>query len=246
MIGAHQKVALEFSGGKDSTALLYLARPYLSRITVIYTDTGAAFPHVREFVRKTCSKLNAELLIAHPKIDVATFTEGNGFPSDVIPAEASVAMKPYMQQNGTLQSYMQCCAEMIWKPMHAAVLETGATLVLRGSKKCDVRVGVGRHYLENGIEYDSPLWDWSDADVFAYLDAEGVKLPQHYETVTDSLDCWFCTAHLAHGGKGRMDYLRANYPDLWPETKRRLNEVARIVGEHQAKIVSVFEMARDG
>ena len=44
MLGSHKHAVLQFSGGKDSTALMYLARPWLDRITVIFGETGATFP----------------------------------------------------------------------------------------------------------------------------------------------------------------------------------------------------------
>jgi 3'-phosphoadenosine 5'-phosphosulfate sulfotransferase (PAPS reductase)/FAD synthetase len=49
---AHEpgKVALMFSGGKDSRALIELFRPYLDGITIYHCDTGDMFPEIREYV----------------------------------------------------------------------------------------------------------------------------------------------------------------------------------------------------
>src|SRR5258705_1448544 len=85
----HERIALQFSGGKDSTALLYLARPWLDRITVIFAESGATFPHVVEHIKRTCSKLGARLEVIHPPADGFAFTALHRLPADVVPVEAS-------------------------------------------------------------------------------------------------------------------------------------------------------------
>jgi 3'-phosphoadenosine 5'-phosphosulfate sulfotransferase (PAPS reductase)/FAD synthetase len=221
---------LQFSGGKDSTALLYLARPHLARIRVLYVDTGAAFPHVKRHVVETCERLGARLTIVHSH--VREHIDAHGMPADVVPVEATAEMAPFLKAPAPvrLQSYLNCCAANLWLPMHEAVKASGARIVLRGSKLADARVGVPDRFMAGGIEYRSPLWDWSDADVMAYLAAEGATLPEHYSEIPDSLDCWLCTAHMAHHGRERLAWTREHYPDLWPEVAERMRQVAAAVG----------------
>ena len=45
------KVACAFSGGKDSTVLLDLARRAFPDISAVFVDTGLEYPEIREFVR---------------------------------------------------------------------------------------------------------------------------------------------------------------------------------------------------
>ena len=52
LFNRHKKAVLSFSGGKDSLACLHLCRPYRDKLTVAWVNTGAAFPHIVEFVRK--------------------------------------------------------------------------------------------------------------------------------------------------------------------------------------------------
>ena len=46
----HGRGALQFSGGKDSLALVYLLRPQWDRLTLYHVDTGDLLPEVREIV----------------------------------------------------------------------------------------------------------------------------------------------------------------------------------------------------
>jgi 3'-phosphoadenosine 5'-phosphosulfate sulfotransferase (PAPS reductase)/FAD synthetase len=47
------RVAVSFSGGKDSTVLLHIARKCYPDIPAVFVDTGIEFPEVREFVLST-------------------------------------------------------------------------------------------------------------------------------------------------------------------------------------------------
>lgn len=45
------KVVVSFSGGKDSTVLLYLVRKLFPDVRGVFCDTGLEFPEIREFVK---------------------------------------------------------------------------------------------------------------------------------------------------------------------------------------------------
>jgi len=94
VLEGHDRAVLQFSGGKDSTALLWRARPWLDRITVLYGDPGDAFPHIRAFVEETCAKLGAGLQIVRPPMDVLAYHAVAGLPADIVPVEADAAFAP--------------------------------------------------------------------------------------------------------------------------------------------------------
>jgi len=267
MLGSHKNAVLQFSGGKDSTALIYLARPWLERITVVFAETGATFPHLVRHIEDTCRKLGAKLVVVRPATDVHEHTAHYGLPADIVPVEASVVAKFFLKPPPAqiLQPYTQCCGAMLWDPMSNYVKDNGVDLVLRGSKASDRRVGVGPSVEVDGVTYKSPLWDWSDQDVYAYLAEQGATLPDHYRmarhqgveerpssravdgrerpgAINDSLDCWICTAHLAHHGDEKLRYIRAHYPNLWPIVSERIERVRSVLDSERERISSALNV----
>lgn len=238
--------AIQFSGGKDSLAVLYLMRPVLSRMTVYFGDTGGVYPHMSKFVHETCDRLGAKLRIVTPAVSLDAHHEKFGLPSDIVPVETSEAMRAYNGAEGQmLQSNLSCCAAMLWQPLQQALIDDKVQKVYRGSKACDGHVGVPDGFIDaHGITYHSPLWNWSDADVFSYLREVGADLPAHYGVVNNSFDCLYCTAFLKSAGAAeRLDWTRINYPNEWPELKRRLLAVRAVVARESLAIAPALSIA---
>jgi 3'-phosphoadenosine 5'-phosphosulfate sulfotransferase (PAPS reductase)/FAD synthetase len=80
-----EKVYISFSGGKDSTVLLDLARRIYPNIVAVFIDTGLEYPEVRKFA---LSKEN--VIRITPKIPFNKVIEQYGYP--VISKEVSGAI----------------------------------------------------------------------------------------------------------------------------------------------------------
>jgi len=235
---------LQFSGGKDSLAILSLCKD--KNITVHFVDTGAALPHMSKFIRDACKKFDVPLEVISPPMPVQEYTELYGLPSDIVPSELSPenAFLLKTPPETKIQSRLQCCNAMRWNPMQTAIIKSGITTVIRGYKDSDKYKTQGsRVLLDNGIKYVAPLYDWTDKDVFEYLEKEGLELPEQYGTTDNSLDCWLCTAFSDNKGS-EMDfkYIRDSYPELWPELVSRAGRIKSAVEKEKAKIDAVFDI----
>lgn len=245
MLG-HKKAVLQFSGGKDSLAALYLCRPWLDDIEVHFGNTGAVFPHIVEFVKRTCGSLGANLKIIEPDEDIGAYHKAHGLPSDIVPvwssADAMTGEPP------KVQSALTCCYNMLWKPLALALMRSEATLCIRGTKDCDERLGLRgeRARDASGMEYFSPVWDWSDGGVLEYLSKEGAEIPPQYPKVDDGMDCWLCTGHLrTHYGMDRMKYIMKHFPEYAPEISRRAGALKAILHAEQDKVDKVLNIAME-
>lgn len=69
------QVYVSFSGGKDSTVLLDLARRCFPDIEAVFVDTGLEYPEIREFV-----KTHENVTILRPKMGFKDVIEKYGYP----------------------------------------------------------------------------------------------------------------------------------------------------------------------
>jgi 3'-phosphoadenosine 5'-phosphosulfate sulfotransferase (PAPS reductase)/FAD synthetase len=189
--------ALQFSGGKDSLACLYLHRDRWDEILVCWVNTGAAYPEVVEYMRGWAARLPHFLEIAS---DQQAQIERNGYPSEVVPLNYSPFGRAHVKGVGALkiQSYFGCCAENIWFPMQAEMHRRGIRKIIRGQRRQERRTGIVTNgYIDTqGIEYVLPIENWTEQQVFDYLREVGAELPPYYATERTSRDCWDCTAYL--------------------------------------------------
>lgn len=237
IIARHERIALQFSGGKDSLAVLYLMRPYWDRLTVYWTDTGDSFPETRELMDQI------KRLVPHferiqgcqPEV-IKAF----GLPSDIVPSN-STPMGIMLRPGAPLiQDRYSCCMRSMMIPMHERMVQDGITLIIRGQKNSDrMRAPMKSGYVENGIEYLFPIEDWDDAKVFAYLKEQGVALPRFYEMMSSAPDCMTCSAYWE---EGRGAYLKKYHPEQYQEYQRRLNTIS----EATAEAITHFNMEIGG
>jgi phosphoadenosine phosphosulfate reductase len=218
ILARHERIALQFSGGKDSLACLYLLRPYWDRITVYWLNTGDAYPETVQLAGMVRDMVPRFVEIAgRQPASIAGF----GLPSDIVPA-SSTPMGVTVAQGGVLiQDRYSCCARSIMVPLHERMFEDGVTLIIRGQRADDrLKAPIASGHVEAGIEYLFPIEGWSTQQVMTYLREQGAPVPRFYEVLDDAPDCLTCSAWWE---KGEARYLKRYYPDAYGEVQRRLD-----------------------
>lgn len=208
----HQLACLQFSGGKDSLACLWLIEPWWAKTVVLWVNTGAAFPETLELMEKVRAMVPHFL---EERTDQPAQVKRKGYPVDVLPI---VHHKHFpLNRHPRLQGFLDCCYENIMEPAEAATKRLGATLVIRGQKDADCLKGTLQSGQKaDGQEFLYPIESWTDEEVFSYLKQTPLGVPAHYDQVGTSLDCWSCTAYLGDN-LGKMRYLRDKHPE-WHST----------------------------
>lgn len=226
-LSSYKKPALQFSGGKDSLACLYLLRDQLDRITVYWLDTGDGCP-------ETLAGIEAvRAWIPHFEIvrsDVAAWRAAHGSPSDLVPAAAHWIGVAYGMAPERISNRFDCCFHNIMAPMHWRMVEDGVDAVIRGTKACDT----GRVPAEGPNEHYTvllPLRDWSHQQVFNYLDAVGAArnpIYDHFRGVS-APECMGCTAWWEDG---KAAYLKSRHPERHSRYVLQLESVRRVLQGH--------------
>ncbi len=233
-LGAHERIGLSFSGGKDSLACVYMLRDarLLDRVTVYHNDTGDLLPEVRDIVEHV--KGFAPRFV-HLRGDVAGWIAANGLPSDLVPYTAH-PFAATVGQGAPIVSRYDCCVANLMMPLWDRIVADGVTLLIRGTRRGDFpRLPVVSGETAAGVEFLYPLQDWSADDVFAYLRRVGAPICRVYEAGHQAPECARCTAWQ---NVGMGAYLRRYHPDLFNDYRARMNVVLGAVGPVAATLAA--------
>ena len=204
-------VYVSFSGGKDSTVLLNIARKLYPNIKALYIDTGLEYPEVKQFV-KTWDNVD----IVRPKLSFREVLSKYGYP--VISKEQSQYIHQYRNAKsektkktriegnkwgrGKISNkwlYMldapflisdQCCNIMKKDPAKKYEKENNVVPIVGTlAEESSLRTS---HYIKNGCNaFDSkrpkstPLGFWTNGDILQYIKEYNIKIPSVYGDIVE-------------------------------------------------------------
>jgi phosphoadenosine phosphosulfate reductase len=226
--------ALQFSGGLDSLATLFLKREDWDDILVMWCNTGAAYPETAAYMADIADVVPHFLEV---KSDKPAWEAVNGVAVDLVATDSTILGQAI---RGTLDSprfidYLQCCSANIWHPLAEAVFQRGIKHVIRGQRQGEKRKAPIRsgHVDHNGVLYEFPIEAWTKEQVWAYC-REHCRdwIPPYYAAGEQtSHDCWDCVAYL--------DENRSRLQNL-PDEKKVV--VAQKLQNHYKSIVKQLEV----
>lgn len=214
---------LQFGGGKDSLACLYLLEKRWNEITVVWLNAGAAFPETLEQMAHIREQVPHFLEV---KSDVHANIRAHGWPADMLPVRNTHLGQLTTGETGPLmQTWWNCCNANFWEPLHKATLALNPTTIYRGQRISeDYKSPLRDGNVFDGVTYRFPIQAWTEAQVEEYLQGRGVSIPAHYQHTQKSLDCWCCTAYL-DAKLDQLRYLRARHPDKYAIVLPKLREL---------------------
>jgi len=180
---------IQFSGGRDSMAMLGLVREVTDDFVCCYMATGLEFKGIIQFVKSTCAELGVRLLISNPSM-----YKGNLFKR----------IERFQSFPGLIATW--CCRDLKLRPqkkLFQATFGKGATLYkLEGIRLSESirRKYIYKDYSGNPIREDGehrgtyevfPIINWTDSDVLNYLKMKGLPTMGHYKKFGVS-GCSFC------------------------------------------------------
>lgn len=230
-IARFKSPALQFSGGKDSLACLYMLRGQLDEVPVYWLNTGDTPTETMAVIDAVKAWIPRFIEV---RSDVKKWRATHGTPTDLLPSNAHFIALSYGLGSRPLTGRFDCCYHNIMAPLHQRMLDDGIDAVIRGTKQCD-----GGSVPAEGWTGDYsivlPLRNWSHQQVFDYLSTVGAPQNAIYEHFNgmSAPECMGCTAWW---GDGKAAYLRDKHPELLPAYQKHLRDIKVAIQEHLAEL----------
>ncbi len=168
---SEKPLIIQFSGGRDSMAMLGLVMEVTDNFVCAYMATGMEFKGVIQFVKETCEKLGVPLLVSNPGMH-----KGNIFKR----------VREFKSFPGLISTW--CCRDLKLRPERKMLIKEygkGTFYKLEGIRlnESTRRRYIYAEYTGNPIREDDefkgsyevfPIIKWTDRDVLNYLEMKGL------------------------------------------------------------------------
>ncbi len=234
---------VEFSGGKDSTVLLHLARIIKPDIKAVFCNTGNEYPDIVRFVRST-----PNVDIIYPKLKPHEVIEQYGFP--LISKESSETLhylkvnphsvksrralreietsykgliaKKYMHlKDAPYEISSSCCAILKKRPFLIYEKEHHVSPILgimasesSMRKSLYVRSG-GCNILSGKRMVSNPLSIWTEQDIWNYIRDQKLPIADIYYKGAQRTGCMFCGYGCQFKNDNRLQLIYDLYPKMY-------------------------------
>jgi phosphoadenosine phosphosulfate reductase len=182
------KVAVAFSGGKDSEIVLYFCLKANPNVPVVFNNTGVEYPETVNFVARLAGEWDLNLTVTHPEKSFWDCIKQYGFPS--------------FSKSANKGAGKRCCYWLKEKPMLASIRQNGWLGVFTGQTASEgwqrqisaSKTGICFHYKAWGIcKIHAILW-WTESEVQKFIEQNNLPLNPVY-LKEQRTGCMPCTAY---------------------------------------------------
>jgi len=169
-------IAVAFSGGKDSLAVLHLAYEVLGDVPVIFNNTTVEFPETIKYVRYIAKEWDLNLIITKPKKPFLSEVKHRGWAT---------------------HEHRWCCTPYKKDPARKFMMDNEIIAEITGTIRTE---SIYRRSLkpfkfykhDQNIVRIHPIYDWNQQEVWEYI--KGKKLPYNplYDMGYRRIGCWCC------------------------------------------------------
>ena len=210
-------LVVAYSGGKDSLAVLLLAKKALAEkpFTVMFINTGIEFPETVENVYSTTAKLGVKDRLLVKEVSKDQFFQ-------VLRLYGLVA-----------RDYRVCCKTVKLGPTTQLIEEhfPSGCLSFIGQRRYESirRSTGGRTWRNPWVPKQrgaSPIHNWTALMIWLYLFQEKAPFNSLYEAGFERIGCIFCPA----SNMNEFDIIASRYPIEWEEWQNTATQIAEQQG----------------
>lgn len=248
ILASAQRPVIWVSGGKDSLALLHMCQPWRHRLCVMHTVVDDTWPGLRDNLEQCLNDWGfLRSIFTVPLTDFQTFVREAGWPVEVTPQRYDGRhLSPQRQfSDPRMVSWWLCTLTRCIMPLVHATNSYNADVVLTGTlgrtgalgadMPVDRTRGLKFRGVYNWVRY-APTDEWTDEQVYAYIDQHAIPLPPHYTIKRRRMDyrwpeCLSCTWQPEH-----WQMLKAHYPEEYAKRWPQVAPVFAALKEEMARL----------
>ncbi len=229
-LGTHDGF-VSWSGGKDSTVVVDLARQVDPNVPVVFFDSGLQFPETLQYLEElsVAWKLNFRVIPAEPDLLTVMVALG-GFDHQAPDRRLGVELSELMITGPAAQAHQLYGQGSLWgvraqesagrRQLYRQQL-AAETQAMQELSRAAVRASVGGVVRRNdGTVTYGPIWDWQSRQVFEYLGGRGIEpnplyrkfarlgMPAQQIRVDSIIDA-------SKLSNGHIGWLQKGWPDLF-------------------------------
>jgi 3'-phosphoadenosine 5'-phosphosulfate sulfotransferase (PAPS reductase)/FAD synthetase len=238
------------SFGKDSSVVLDALKPWLDKTLVVFIDCGGMFPDIVEWADREGAKL-PKFFHIHANGDIWQDIREKGWSTDIeiadIGRHSTMMHRTPLARKHKVRPWTQCTMERFWIPGFVFTQMYRPDLFISGEKQMDRPYAddwdTRTHGVPNALR---PIFDWTDAEVWEYIDAHDIKMPMTYQSRQDDRrDCYLCMGHDLT--VGRIQFLRDNYPELYKKVfyEEGMSELVPVMIDLLQKTLKTWREVQD-
>lgn len=212
---------VSFSGGRDSTVVVDLARRVAPNTPIVWFDSGLEFPDTHTYIHQLADGWNLNLHIIEAQPDALTIMEQSGsWDHDREPDWTTPDLHNALVTTPAITARNQFGHAELW----------GLRADESVARRRLLKPGNGHFTRTDGTHTYAPIWAWRDIDVTGYLAHRNIpENPAYHRLRAAGATGKDLRVGLALDGNnlqyGRVTWLRRCYPDLYQQIEARLPRV---------------------
>lgn len=243
---------LAFSGGKDSTLVTHLARQVDPAVQLVWFDSGLEFPETRDFISDLADSWSLNLTIVPAEPTALEVLEQSGQWDLQAPTRPMLDLDRVLLLDPAARAHVLFGPGELWgvraaestgrRQLYVTQLRREVARSCRGCCTTGTS-GVTREQRQrhggvvarqDGTRAFSPIWDWSDEEVWSHIARHRLPTNPLYEKLR-SLGVGERNLRVAHlldanlVERGRVTWLRRGWPALFNELADRLPRLRDLV-----------------
>ena len=219
------KIAVAFSGGKDSLVALHITMDIVRKPTVLFVDTTVEFPETKRYIQQLSKKWRLKIHVVRATDNYWKIVSERGLP--VGGRGNNFFLKELAKKAGVKLSNA-CCYHLKEKPARDFYKRNNIKGVVTGIRAAESVMRKFNLADYGAIRYSSiydtlvawPLFAWTSNDINEYIERYSLPYKPLYDMGYTRIGCWACLQDFFHKDS-RLFVLRERHPKMYETLKNK-------------------------